>query len=369
MNYTEEINFLYKSINSVSSPVEKVKILEKIISKAQFNNDLDTEFDAKKEVLSLATFDFAFPEKQMNIFPWLLAACDKYPDRFDYFDVLWDYKWVIFETPEFHNISLSNIENLLVDIEKRYKDYDESPAVIYYLKRYIYAKMGRTKESKESHEKLLSCKKRIKHFEDCKACTIANYVIYLNTQDEYEEAIKVAQPVLKKKYTCTEVPLTTYPDVVLAYIFLNKLDECKSVFNTGYNCLPKTSPYLHEFYIYILYCSLTNQDVKAIEIIENQFPFSQTISTKLGVLHFYYACSVFFKKLYDNNETTIKIKLPNNWEISSKNNEYSTEELYNWFSKEVNLLTNIFDARNGNTYHRDYFAKMDAKIKEVSGQI
>ncbi|MBI9065437.1 MAG: hypothetical protein JEZ14_25860, partial [Marinilabiliaceae bacterium] len=244
MSYTEEVDYLLESIDNVSSPIEKVKILEKIISKAQFNNDLDTEFTAKKEVLSLATFDFAIPEKQMSIFPWLLAACDKYPDRFDYFDVLWDYKWIIFESPEFRNISSLNIENLLADLEKRYIDYGESPTVLYYLRRYVYAKMGRIKESKENHEKLLKDRKRIKYFEDCKACTIANLVIYLNTQGEYEEAIKAAQPVLKKKYTCTEVPLTTYPDVVLSHIFLNRVDDCQSVFKTGYGCLSKTEPFL-----------------------------------------------------------------------------------------------------------------------------
>ncbi|MBI9065540.1 MAG: hypothetical protein JEZ14_26385, partial [Marinilabiliaceae bacterium] len=125
---------------------------------------------------------------------------------------------------------------------------------------------------------------------------------------------------------------------------------------------------LFEFHIYILYCCLTDQDVKAIEIIEHQFPFSQTITTKLGVLHFYYACSVFFRKLHDKDSALVKMKLPDNWEVSSKNNEYSTLELYNWFDQEVEKLSEVFDVRNGNTYYRDYFIKMDAKMKEVSSK-
>ena len=103
------------------------------------------------------------------MFPWFLNKCDSKDNYYKYLQVLWTFKWVINAVTDFPAISLSKIEGLREEFERRFQEYGTGDRVINYFKAQQESQLGNIEKSLELADKYFS-DTRTCELDDCAAC-------------------------------------------------------------------------------------------------------------------------------------------------------------------------------------------------------
>ncbi|MBY0456190.1 MAG: hypothetical protein K2V38_02515, partial [Gemmataceae bacterium] len=119
--YFTQVEALVGAASALDPGAAKIAVLEEAVRVADTHNDIDLGFAVREELIHAATFG-GRPDVSMVAFAWCLARYDKEPDRFDPSGLLWKYKWVLDAVAEYPQFSREQIESMLADMERRYKE-------------------------------------------------------------------------------------------------------------------------------------------------------------------------------------------------------------------------------------------------------
>jgi hypothetical protein len=342
--------------------VQSKSVAEEVINVAQLNNDLDLEFEAKMLYLQCTTF-LNESENMLATYPWVLSQIDQYPNRFDEHTALWAYKWVIAALPEFPHISLEQIKVALIDMERRFmKENSNNEPVILYFKANIAELTGDINDLKYYLEKFMAVKDNPTTLGNCKAC-IADYIVKLhNIAEKYDEAIECASPILAKKMTCSEVPERTYPRVMMSQWYLGNAKEAKKMYQKYKRFIKSNTGQLEEVAEAISYLALSNQTTEAMDLFEQKFPYSMNRLALMDNFDYYLGALLLFGKLKHQNKSSVKLNLPETFELYTPSNEYAVDTIYAHMIAQLNDIAQKFDTRNGNNYFSERIKKNLALI-------
>lgn len=358
----ETIEDLQKVVNylmGANDTLANKQLAFKAIKKAQFFKDLDLEFEARYEYMSQCTF-LNFDEELIAQFPWFLNVCDQHPGRFRYRSVLWSFKWVLDVIPEYHKVSLQQIDSLLQDFEARFKAFGAADKIIqhYYMK--VYVKLGDEEKARQAYEKYKQATSNHVLL-DCRACQSDSLLnIFLMTK-EYQTLLNTAKPILDGKITCAEVPLLTYPKALMAAMRLEKWDLAEVYASKALRHLNKTVAFPVEYSQLLLFYTIKSDFVSARAILEQQFPLLLGRTSDYLHFHFYLSAALFLKAMEKSGNATIKLhfnlkQLP--FDIADKDGEYPTPDLGQWFSEQAAHRAGLLDGRNGNVFYMNYLEEI-----------
>ena len=333
---------------------EKLKVLERAIKIAEKHGDIDQQFEAKSEYVDAASFA-GLIEESLAIFPWLLGIIEQYPDRFDCWDVMWNYKWVVCVLPLYPEIPLKQIELTFKEFENAYQKRGYPKRTVYEYYRQLYIHLG-DKEQAQIHHKLMESSEddSERAISDCLACKQNREVEAAMFFQNYEECLQLAEPILTGKLSCGDIPISTYDNLIYVYIKLNKWDELKSA---GQRLLKEHKESEHQDDMYpnvLLYCWAFNKYSTALKYIQEKLTKSNCSERELDSLIFYINAAKVFQAMKQAQKTVVKLQLPESHSLFNADNKYYINDVLNWFLQEVETLVNLFDKRNGNTYYQDY---------------
>ncbi|MBL6448410.1 hypothetical protein JMN32_19005 [Fulvivirga sp. 29W222] len=358
----ETIEDLQKVVNYLSSANDTLankQLAFRAIKKAQFFKDLDLEFEARYQYMSQCTF-LNFDEELIAQFPWFLNICDQHPDRFRYRSVLWSFKWVLDVIPEYHKVSLQQIDSLLQDFEARYRAFGAADKIIqhYYMK--VYVKLGNEEKARQAHEKYKQATSNHVLL-DCRACQSDNLLnIFLMTK-EYQTLLDTAKPILNGQISCTEVPLLTYPKAMMAAMMLGNWELAEVYASKAQRHLNKSVTFPVEYSQLLLFYTIKEDFVSARAILEQQLPLLMARTSDYLHFHFYLAAGLFLQAMVRAENSTVKLnfnlkQLP--FDIADKDGEYPTTALSQWFNEQAKHRAGLLDGRNGNGYYMGYLEEM-----------
>ncbi len=341
---------------------QKVKILEKAIKLAEAHNNIDFQFKAKLEYIDATTF-CNMPEKGLAIFPWLLAVIEKYPDRFDDWDIMWRYKWVIGDLPLIPQLPLAQINMAVEDFVKTYESKGYGQQTIYEYRRELAIDLGDEKTVKHYHQKLLE-EFAGSHgsMSDCTACVQNDLVKTAIFLKDYEQAFKYAQPILDGRMTCHSIPIRTYNQLIYAYVQVGDFEKVKEAGRKLLKAHKRVNQRKELYPNTILYCWATESYSTGFTYIARFLDGHHY--DEMVRLYFYINTAKLFKSVMEKEEAEVKIKLPEQHPLYQADQEhaYATSDLYEWFLKEATLLAKRFDKRNENQYYETYLkGVMDLK--------
>ena len=350
----ETVNFY--QIRNLKDQEEKEKALQTIIKRAQEQNDIDLEYEARTEFMQAVAFTNQ-PEKSLACFPWLLAMNDKHPGKFWLWELFWYYKWVVNEVAQFPSITKQRIMDIMEDMERRYVAAGYGTKTIVYFWRRIYQDFGEPELAKAAHEKWEQMEES-SSMSDCSACVRNHLVSHHYWMGEYQEAIDAAEDLLNKKMTCKEVPKRTYHKVVDSYIYLGRLEEAIPVYKKAVRNLGHHQSYLKDYSSLLIFLSLTENFTPAKNIFVKQLQHALVHKQEHDIQLFYIACLFFLKILQAEGRN--KIVLPETLQlpVESKNRSFQINDLIPFFDKEIDRIANLFNERNGN----DYFSHKKDKV-------
>ena len=335
-------------------------LMFKCVEKAKWLKDLDLEFDARYAYLCQLAF-LNYKEEIIAFFPWFLTQCDKHPERFSYFQVLWSYKWVIPPLLDHANIPLEKIEQVFKDFEQRFRDQGANKVLLSYQSTKAL-KQGLLDEAYELQQVFLASDDW-SFLNDCNACEVNKSLICYMHKEMFEEVLEVAQPLLNKELTCHNVPKTTYSKVLMAAFQLKKYDLAEKYFQLALKSLPVHENNIGNYFEPIIYAGITKKFIQGREIIEKQATHLTMRTDNATQMNFYFACYLFFLSMLNQEKVTVKLQLDKDLPLTAflelaKDGEYDIETLVKGYEKAYRHHAALFDTRNGNQYFSNRLEKL-----------
>lgn len=332
--------------NSLPYGSERLLLREKAINLADLSGNEQQQFEARKEFVTDVCMEGGFTEKYFTVFPWLLNYAQKKGNDEDKMTVLWYYKWVVMDMPEFPAVTKIQIGHALEDLRKRYLEFGSTEKVYHQYAYEVYMNLGDKEKSKYHHARWARFRNR-DYLDDCEACVINRDVSFHARLGDIGDALKVAQPILTGKLKCTHVPKSTWSALLIPLI-KNGYDEQAALYAEKLYKKLMTDKYGGDNSYAnpaMIYFSRQGDFAKAIKVFEKFIRSDIEQKNLFRRFYFYIGALYMFSKI---TKETIKLKLPHKMPLYSAENTYSVVALREWLDKETDGIAGIFDRRNGN---------------------
>ena len=341
----EQIEELLGEAEDLDHGPVQLALVERAVELADAHNELDVSFHARMTLVEAAIFSDR-PDIALVAFSWLLSKFDAEPDRFDSFQLLWSYKWILGHVANFPSIPKDRIDDLFDDMKRRYKAEGSTLHAYWSLRRDNAQTMGDKAGAKKANAKLLSTPRD--HLSNCLACVQDGNVDLYAFLDDDAAAVQAAKPILSGKMACSIVPECTYAGVVLSYIRLGKPARAMECFETGYRLIGRQSTYLSQKAKYIVGLTLTDNLSRAVKLLDRHLPEALDSVDPSAEFEFYLAARLLLETLSENGKKTVPIRIPKKMELAGGDGKPAVAVIVDWLDARLKVLATAFDARNGN---------------------
>ena len=324
----------------------QIAVVEEAVRVADAANDPDAQFVARKRLTRAAVFGGA-PDVAMVSFAWCVAQADRDPDRFPESELLWQYKWLVDNGPNFVRISRGQIGQLFTDMAVRFARNGSTMHAVYQIRRDVAEVMGDLALARVFDAKYRTVKPD--RLSNCPACVLDSTVTYHLGFEADAEALKAAKPALAGRVVCGEVPHRTHAYVLLPLLRTGKVDAAADSHRVGYRMTRDNPKFLTHNGLHLAFLALTGNYGKAAKLVSRHLP--DAVATPADTWRFdFYACTRLLVDRIAAAGVNPDVTLPAAVKFPAGADGWPA--LGAWLDAELDTLVAAFDARNGN----DYFA-------------
>jgi hypothetical protein len=350
MHYLDQIDDLLTRADGLRHGPAQITVVEEAVNLADRHNDVAAGFDTRLEFVSAALFA-GQPDRMLVAFAWMLAQFDLDPELYDSPRLLWQYKWVVNALPDFPQITRAQIEEMFADMERRYRAAGASMETIFFKKRAVACKMGDLVAAGEAHRALAGLPRD--DLSDCLACEMDAKVEYLFVQQEFEQGVEAAGPILRGRYTCSEVPQVTYAQLLAPLLRLERSDEAAQHHLVGYKMIARNPvEFIPQLAEHLEFLALTDNLPRAVRLFEKHLILALESPCPAWRFRFLLAAKLLCERLAEAGRDSVKLKLPEAFPVRTDTGQYRTTNLADWFTADLTDWAHRFDGRNGNDFFR-----------------
>jgi hypothetical protein len=342
----------------------RVALLEEAVQLADSLSDVSLAFDARHELMGAAVFS-GRPDLMLVAFSWCLAQFDREPDRFDRFDLLWKYKWVITGAFEFPEISRPRLEELLADMERRYREAGSTLNPVAMVRRQLLEHFGEWQQARAAHAE--SRKHRRDSLSDCPACVAGNNCTYYCGLRQWGRAVQAAQPVLHNRLTCAEEPHRTLASVLRPLFHLGRVEEAKTYQRLGYRLVRSGNHFVRQHADHLRFLVLIGDLAQAKRLLERHLPAALEIVRVVERFEFLLAARLWADRLASRGTRTLKVRLPTGLPAPDADGESDLNALGEWFTVQAQEIARRFDARNGTNAFQQQIDELPELLRLAAG--
>ncbi|MDR2869086.1 MAG: hypothetical protein LBV04_01410 [Deferribacteraceae bacterium] len=362
-----ELKNAIQAIDSSPSSVAKIGLIEQAIRLADSLGEEWQAFSLRDDLISVCT-EYGQFMKALVAFSWCLAKLDEKPQeyRFNY-SMVWNYSALLTRAAAFDQVSLERLHGLLADFAKRMKAIGAS-------ERNLHESAIRIGIILRDKEMTLAARDGIKkHHEDaytdCEACA-QNVLVHTELCfGSFEEAMKLAQPLIDKKMSCNMVPLRTFGIMINYMHRAGGYEELAwRLYQRGIKLIGKKGGFLEQIGNYLIYLSEVKL-TEATKVYQNSLPWAlNETEMPWSVFHFHIGAHILFIRQAAKRKAG-KLKLDNRHLLykeppeGEKSSSYDYLALADYHAKEADALAARFDKRNGNKIASELFAKEKAYMR------
>ncbi len=344
-----QIDSIIQHIRELEHGTARLEALEDAIAQADQASEHFWRINFRYEYIKESVFhDDNF--KAILMFPQLLRVFDEHPEFEDEccHDVMWAFKWVLENMPDYYQISKAEIDQYYEEFEQRSRRYGHSLRV-YYMKKCKFALTCDREEARVLYDKFHALPRD--NNSDCEACEIHFDVSVALAFDELDEAMRIAAPLLDGSKSCAEVPHCTYGRLCHYFLYHGNLEEAEYY---GRLCerMTKGEP---EFLIetgYLLELWSCLQPAYGWRLMKNSI--AHFVRCKNPLMRMIYArgAARLLRQIAKETDTlgSVLLKaLP----VGEGEDGFSVHALYDYFYGLAQEQCSLLDKRNGSTYYMD----------------
>ncbi len=330
----------------------KVAIFEEAVREADALGDLDAAWQLRDELVHSAIFS-GFVEKAIVAFSWMLSRYDESPEEFDpedsVYDLMWKYKWIVENTFQFPQITRTQIEGMLADMQARYLSCGYSLRPVHYMQMTLAMRLGDLDQALEL-AKLWQREKR-DSMADCKACECDHLAELHFRRGEDEPGLQVAAPILAGRLQCAEIPHKTLAKILVPLLRLQRLDDAQKYHAKGYRKVARDREFLPELAEHLLFLVHASDFDNACKLFREHYEISQAASDLNGRFRFQLAGWMLLENLDKSGKRASLASLPANATSEFDENADLFDSLRAKLQGETKNLAQRFNTRNGNAYY------------------
>ncbi|HEY3962957.1 MAG TPA: hypothetical protein VGM05_00245 [Planctomycetaceae bacterium] len=339
----------------------KVAMLEEALRVAEMLGDDDLTQNARDSLVEAAIFG-GRSDLALVTFSRCLAYSDAHPEEGDSHSLLWQYKWIAGTLDEFPQITRQQIDQTLHDLELRATKAGYSTYAMETLRWAMAIGMGDLEAARAAYAQFEQADRD--GLGDCRACVEDMRVKYFAFADEPENALQAADPILKKRLRCKEIPHRTYGRVLMPLFRLGRLEEAAEFHRKGYRLIQRNPEFLSQIANHLQFLSLTANTAQALKIVSLNLPFA---ITAVPGRKFDFLVVASFALLFaaEQGTKTIKSLLPSSVPFFRENGQYPVRELQIELHKLAEDLASQLDRRNGNPSCRRRLDELPSLLAQV----
>jgi hypothetical protein len=342
----DQIAELLERAEELDEGPAQVAVVEEAVRIADAHHDEEAAFHARKQLVQSASFG-GQPDVALVAFSWCLALCDRDPETYDEAELLWQYKWVIENLPDFPHITRRQIEDLFADMTRRYERNGSTLNAVYQIRRDVAAQMCDRQAAEEANARFERTPRD--YLSNCKACVNDSTVEYRLFLGDDAGALDAARPALDGKVTCAEVPHRTYAYVLLPLLRLGKVERAARYYRAGYKLVRPNPKFVRHKAYHLAFLALTGNLDRAVRLFERHLPEAVRTPSDYWRFEFYAAARLFLDRLCEGQEIP-PIRVPEELRDGAEPT-LPAQAVAAWFDDRLSELAAAFDARNGNDGH------------------
>jgi hypothetical protein len=347
-DFINDLNRLLEEGQALGYGPAQVALFEEAVRLADTHGDVQQGYGARIKLIEAAAFG-GRDDLLLVAFSWCLAQHDRDPERFDEWELLWRYKWVVTCLPGFPQVSRQQIMAMWADMGQRFKRAGSTLHAVYHKKRDVLWDMGDKAGALRADKQM--AKRPRDWLSDCPACVADQAVDHLILLGHNEPAIARATPILAGRLTCAEIPHRTYARVLLPLLRLGRAEEAMAYHRKGYRLIAAKPDFIRSVAEHLSFLTLTDNLPKAVKILEKHLPEALTASNYTHRFEFYLASLLLLGCLTDQGKQILSLRLPATFPLHEVKGRYAVTALSAWFGDQLRDLAERFDARNGNKYY------------------
>jgi hypothetical protein len=250
---------------------------EHAIAVADAADDLDAASQARVGHVKASTFGGA-SDRALVSFAWCLARHDEDPYRFP--DMLWEYKWIAGNLPDFASVPDAKIQELLDDMERRFQPIFGSEVAVNKLRMIAASTQGRLDEVPYWFDRWRASLKVVGYgtrLSDCQACDINQEGWQLAQLGHHEEAIAIVEPILNSEVWCSTVPHGTFAWLLRSMAATGRFDEAAELQPWGYELIKNNPDFLVSVAEHADHLRWTGATELAVGMIDRHWPWLASV--------------------------------------------------------------------------------------------
>ena len=322
----------------------KVSLLEEAVRIADLHNDVETAFGLRQELMETATFSGRI-DILMVAFAWCLAQFDREPEKYDVWDLLWKYKWVVGQASEFPQISRKQIDDMLADMQRRYEASGYSLHAVHQMRRDVMIDLKDREVAKQAHAAFKKARKD--WLSDCPACTVSNTGRYYDFLGKWRQAVKSYEPIIAGRLTCHEEPLRTSSDALLPLVRLGEIDKAVKIQEQMHRRLAKAEEPANSSADHVKFLAIIGDTAKAKRVLERYLPAAIDAVSPMRRLCMFEGAILLLDRLAEKGTTAVKLQTPRQLPSPDSQGRHEIAALRSWLVTEAREIARQYDARNG----------------------
>ncbi len=319
----------------------KADLCEQAVREADALGDLELAYDARLELLDAACWA-GDPRRMSVTLAWCLAHHDRTPTATDLFDVLWRYKWVALEMPQFVEVDRVRIERLLEDMDDRVRRAGYSPRPVFMHRVEAAMRLGDVAAATRYEAEFLASPRDA--LADCAACERHHRVMHALWSGHDDEALTLAAPLIDGRSGCAEVPASTLGHLLVPLLRRGEIDRAVELHRTGERLVLRRARHLAEtFSQHLVFLVLTGNHTRALERVEKYHDAAQALPSAHARLGLALALHLLARALSARGTRSVRLSLG-----ASPDESHDTEALAARSLESAQKIATELDSRNGN---------------------
>jgi len=350
-NHADQVERLLAEAEALPQGPTRIELCEEAVRIADSHNDPGLAYRAREELVDAACFG-GRPDLLIVGFSWCLSMFDTdgAESEISPYQVLWRMKWVVGALAKFPEIELATMQGMLDDMERRFRDYGGSTQPVVGMRRAVALQTGDLKAAAGYHKKVMGMERSF--LSDCLACERDALADYWICQRKIALGVRRAEDLILSGLSCSEVPDSTYADILLPMVRLRRAEEAMEYHRIGYGKIRRRVADLARWGMHIAFMALTGNDARAIRLFQTHLPDVEAAHDPLSCLTFWRTTSLAMECLAERKKT-IKLRLPAESPLANKSGAYALDELAPRVRDRALNLSRRFDRRNGNGYYEE----------------
>ena len=338
----ERIAELWDEARGLPNETPKVELLEEAVREADAMRWDHGSYNSRLMLMQAAELS-GHGDRVLIAFSWCLAKSDQQPEEYPEVDLLWNYKWAIYNSFLFPQVERERLEALIEDYSERLhrNGYSRRPAI--YLRMQYECHTGLLEEASQTLDEWVHLPND--RFADCAACELDNRVELYCCLESDDVARATATPILNGLMACAEIPHRTYGRLVASGLRSGS-DETKDFFKQGYWMCEGKLDFLGALGLLTLQLARDGGVAKQTAFLRRHIPIALSARNPRELLEFYVGATAVARAVGD---TPLNLRVPSDHPLASRAN-LTGAELGEWVQQEAAQLAAEFDRRNGNDW-------------------